>query len=139
MSRKTSAARASGESPRSFRWSRAIRSRLSRRSAGSRATACSGSSATSSTGSGGGRGGGGAAAVGGVWGSLGRLGAGAGDGVDRRVVGDLQQPGPERGVGAVAAEAVEGAQEGVLADVLGLFAPGDPRRDANDHVAVALH
>jgi hypothetical protein len=59
--------------------------------------------------------------------------------VDRRVVGDLQQPRPERGIGAVAAQAVERAQERVLADVLGLLAPGDPRRDADDDVAVALH
>ena len=33
---------------------------------------------------------------------------------------------------------VEGAQERVLADVLGLVAARDPRGDAHDHVAVAL-
>jgi hypothetical protein len=58
--------------------------------------------------------------------------------VDRRVVGDLQQPGAEGGVRAEALEAVEGAQEGVLADVLGVGAAGDPARDPEHDVAVAL-
>src|SRR3954469_8825580 len=69
---------------------------------------------------------------------LDRLGPAAVEVVDRGVVGDLQEPGPERGVGTEARQAVERAQERVLADVLGLLAPDDARRDADDDVAVAL-
>src|SRR5919107_1472584 len=58
--------------------------------------------------------------------------------VDRRVVRDLQQPRAERRVRAEALEAVERAQERVLADVLGVLAAGDPARDAEHDVAVSL-
>ena len=60
------------------------------------------------------------------------------DPVDRGVVRDLQQPGAERGVPAEAREAVERAQERVLADVLGVVASRDPSGDAEHDVAMAL-
>jgi hypothetical protein len=67
-----------------------------------------------------------------------RLGAAARQVVDGRVVGDLQQPRPERRVAAEPAEPVEGAQERVLADVVGAVAPDDAGGDPEHHVAVAL-
>jgi hypothetical protein len=67
------------------------------------------------------------------------LGPPAREVVDRGVVRDLQEPRAERGVGAEALEPVEGAQERVLADVLGIGAAGDAAGDAEDDVAVALH
>src|SRR3954451_8182635 len=70
---------------------------------------------------------------------LDRLGAPARDVVDRGVVGDLQQPRAERGVGAEPPEAMERPQERVLADVLGLLAARDPGGDPDDDVAMALH
>ena len=51
---------------------------------------------------------------------------------------DAQQPRVERRVAAKGAEAVEGAQEGILADVLGVLGAHDPRGDPHDDVAMAL-
>lgn len=57
----------------------------------------------------------------------------------RGVVGDLQQPSPERALAAEAVEPVEGAKEGVLAHVGGVVSSDDPRRHSVDDVAMALH
>lgn len=54
------------------------------------------------------------------------------------MVGDLQQPGPEGALASEAAEAVECAQEGILADVLGVPRPDDAGRDAEHDVAMAF-
>ena len=59
--------------------------------------------------------------------------------VKRGVVRDAQQPGPERRVAAEVLEAVEGAQERVLADVLGVLRADDPSRHADDHRPVTVH
>ena len=45
---------------------------------------------------------------------------------------------PRRVTAAEVGEAVEGAQERVLADVLGLVGADDPRRHAHDDGAVAV-
>ena len=58
--------------------------------------------------------------------------------VDRAVVRDVQQPGPERRIAAPAREAVVGAQERVLRHVLGVVLADDPGRDAEHDVAMAL-
>ena len=44
----------------------------------------------------------------------------------------------ERSVAAEGAEAVEGTQKGILADVLRVLGAHDSRRDAHDDVAMAL-
>ena len=58
--------------------------------------------------------------------------------VERRVVGDPQEPRAERGVAAKVLEPVEGAQEGVLTDVLRLVGPDDPGGDPDHDRAVAV-
>ena len=58
--------------------------------------------------------------------------------VERRVVRDPQQPRPERRIAAEVVQAMERAQERVLADVLGLVGADDPRRHPHDHRPVAV-
>jgi hypothetical protein len=55
------------------------------------------------------------------------------------VLGDLEQPGAKAGGAAVLTEAVKRAQERVLADVVGIVRTDDPRGDAEDDPAMALH
>ena len=66
------------------------------------------------------------------------LGAPARKVVQRRVVRDAQEPRAEGGVAAEVREAMEGAQEGVLAHVLGILAAHHAGSDPHDDLAVAL-
>jgi hypothetical protein len=63
----------------------------------------------------------------------------AGQGVQRRVVSDLQKPAAKRRCAFEPVQAVIGPQERVLADVLSVAWSDNPGHNAKDHVAVALH
>lgn len=58
--------------------------------------------------------------------------------IERGVMCDPQEPGPKRRVPSEPLQSVEGSQEGVLADVLGLVVAHDPGGDAHDDVPMAL-
>ena len=58
--------------------------------------------------------------------------------VERGVVRDPQQPRPEGRVAAEVVQAVERAEERILADVLGLVGADDPRRHSHDHGPVTV-
>jgi hypothetical protein len=58
--------------------------------------------------------------------------------VERGVVHDSQEPGAEAALAPVAAQAVIGAQQRVLAHIIGLMGADDPSCDAENNRAVAI-